>query len=42
MMIWFPRMLTTVAALLGLGLLMYAVHVVWMAFYDREPDGPPS
>lgn len=37
-----PRQLTTAGALVGFGLLMYAVHVGWMVFYDRESDGPPS
>ena len=37
-----PPILTTVAAIVGLVLLMYGVHLAWLVFYDREPDGPPS
>ena len=37
-----PPVVTTVAALAGFALIMYGVHVGWMVFYDREPDGPAS
>jgi hypothetical protein len=37
-----PALATTVAAIVGFGLLMYGVHVAWLVFYDREPDGPSS
>jgi hypothetical protein len=33
---------TTAAAIVGFGLLMYGVHLAWLVFYDREPDGPAS
>jgi hypothetical protein len=26
----------------GSGLLMYGVHVAWLVFYERDPDGPSS
>ena len=37
-----PRPLTTGAAIVGFGLLSYAVHLAWMLFVNRESDGPPS
>jgi hypothetical protein len=37
-----PALATTLAAILGFGLLMYGVHVAWLVFYDREPQGPSS
>jgi hypothetical protein len=37
-----PAVATTLAAIVGFGLLMYGVHVAWLVFYEREPDGPPS
>jgi hypothetical protein len=37
-----PRIATTVAAIVGFGLLSYGVHVAWLVFYDREPEGPSS
>ena len=37
-----PPMATTLAAIAGFLLLMYGVHLGWLVFYDREPDGPPS
>ena len=37
-----PPIMTTAAAILGFGLLSYGVHVAWLLFYDREPDGPSS
>jgi hypothetical protein len=37
-----PPMATTVAAIAGSLLLMYGVHLGWLVFYDREPDGPAS
>ena len=37
-----PPAVTTVAALTGFALIMYGVHVGWLVFYNREPDGPSS
>ena len=37
-----PDFLTTAAAIVGFGLLMYGVHLGWLVFYEREPDGPAS
>jgi hypothetical protein len=37
-----PALATTLAAIVGFGLVMYGVHVAWLLFYDREPDGPSS
>ena len=37
-----PPIATTGAAIVGFGLLSYGVHVAWLVFYDREPDGPSS
>lgn len=37
-----PALATTLAAIVGFGLLMYGVHIAWLVFYEREPDGPPS
>ena len=37
-----PPLATTVAAITGFVLLMYGVHVGWLVFYDRDPDGPSS
>ena len=36
-----PDLLTTAAAIVGFSLVAYGVHVGWVIFYDREPDGPP-
>ena len=36
-----PDLLTTAAAVVGFCLVMYGVHVGWLIFYEREPDGPP-
>lgn len=33
---------TTVGALAGFVLLAYGVHVGWLVFYERDPDGPAS
>ena len=33
---------TTFAAAVGLVLLCYGVHLAWLIFYEREPDGPSS
>ena len=33
-----PALATTLAAIVGFGLLMYGVHVAWLVFYDREPE----
>jgi Flp pilus assembly protein protease CpaA len=37
-----PLLSTTIAALIGFGVLMYGLHVGWLVFYEREPDGPSS
>jgi hypothetical protein len=37
-----PDVATTVAAIAGLLILMYGVHLAWLVFYEREPDGPSS
>jgi hypothetical protein len=37
-----PPIMTIAAAILGFGMLSYGVHVAWLVFYDREPDGPSS
>jgi hypothetical protein len=37
-----PALATTLAAIVGFGLLMYGVHVAWLVFYDREPEGASS
>jgi hypothetical protein len=37
-----PDVVTTAGAIIGLGLVTYGVHVAWLVFYEREPDGPPS
>jgi len=37
-----PDFVTTAGAILGFGLIMYGVHLAWLVFYDREPDGPAS
>jgi len=36
-----PDVVTTAGAIIGFGLLAYGVHVAWLVFYEREPDGPP-
>ena len=35
-------LVTTFAAVAGLLILMYGVHLAWLVFYEREPDGPSS
>ena len=37
-----PDLATTAAAVTGFLLVMYGVHVGWLVFYEREPDGPAS
>ncbi len=37
-----PMLATTILALVGMVLVMYGVHVGWLVFFDREPDGPSS
>ena len=37
-----PDLVTTVAAIAGFLILMYGVHLAWLMFYEREPDGPSS
>ncbi len=36
-----PDLLTTAAAIVGFTSVMYGVHLGWLIFYEREPDGPP-
>lgn len=33
---------TTVGAIIGFVMLMYGVHLGWLVFYERDPDGPAS
>jgi hypothetical protein len=37
-----PDLATTIAAIAGFLILMYGVHLAWLVFYEREPDGPSS
>jgi hypothetical protein len=37
-----PDAATTLAAIVGLCLVMYGVHLGWVIFYERESDGPPA
>ena len=37
-----PPLATTIAAIAGFAIVMYGVHLGWLLFYDREPDGPSS
>ena len=37
-----PPVVTTTPALAGFALVMYGVHVGWLVFYNRDPDGPAS
>jgi len=37
-----PPIVTTLLAVAGFLLLMYGVHVGWLVFYERDPDGPSS
>jgi O-antigen ligase len=37
-----PAIATSVAAIVGFGLVAYGVHLAWLVFYEREPDGPSS
>jgi hypothetical protein len=37
-----PDVATTVAAIAGFLILTYGVHLAWLVFYEREPDGPSS
>jgi Flp pilus assembly protein protease CpaA len=37
-----PPLATTIAAIAGFVIVMYGVHLGWLLFYDREPDGPSS
>ena len=34
-----PPVVPTVAALVGFGFMLYGVHVGWLVFYERDPDG---
>jgi hypothetical protein len=33
---------TTIGAIAGFLLIMYGVHLAWLVFYEREPEGPSS
>jgi hypothetical protein len=37
-----PDLATTVVAIAGFLTLMYGVHLAWLVFYEREPNGPSS
>ena len=37
-----PDLATTVVAIAGFLIFMYGVHLAWLMFYEREPDGPSS
>lgn len=37
-----PPLVTTIGWLVGFVLVLYGVHVGWLVFYDREPEGPSS
>ena len=37
-----PDLATTVVAIAGFLIVMYGVHLAWLVFYEREPDGPSS
>jgi Flp pilus assembly protein protease CpaA len=37
-----PPMSTTIAAVIGFLVLLYGLHLGWLVFYEREPDGPSS
>jgi 1,4-dihydroxy-2-naphthoate octaprenyltransferase len=35
-------LVTTIGALVGFAFILYGVHLGWLVFYEREPDGPSS
>jgi len=37
-----PPLATTIGAIAGFLLVMYGVHLAWLVFYEREPEGPSS
>lgn len=37
-----PPLVTTIGWIVGFVLVLYGVHVGWLVFYDREPEGPSS
>jgi Flp pilus assembly protein protease CpaA len=37
-----PVLSTTIAAVIGFLVLLYGLHLSWLIFYEREPDGPSS
>ena len=37
-----PTMSTTITAVIGFLVLLYGLHLGWLVFYEREPDGPSS
>ena len=36
-----PDLATTLAAVVGVCLVMYGVNGAWLIFYERDSDGPP-
>jgi hypothetical protein len=37
-----PQLAATIVAAVGLVFLVYGVHLGWLVFYDRDPEGPSS
>jgi hypothetical protein len=35
-------LITTIGAIVGFVFILYGVHIGWLVFYEREPDGPAS
>jgi hypothetical protein len=35
-------LISTVIAFAGFVLLLYGVHLAWLVFYERDPEGPSS
>ena len=35
-------LISTVIAFAGFVLLLYSVHLAWLVFYERDPEGPSS
>jgi hypothetical protein len=35
-------LITTIGAIVGFAFILYGVHLGWLVFYEREPDGPSS
>ncbi len=36
-----PDLVTTLAAIAGVGSVMYGVNGAWLIVYERDSDGPP-